>query len=151
MAQTLGKAIPGNKIVREIMAEWNAFVDEHAYRDEEGELIWGDALIRHLGETGLATLRYLARRGHFESSRALKETFLGLPEQPLSVRVREKSAHETEDMIRVFLIETMRMQPATADAMLDRFKRAALEEGALTDPDLPALPEHKTARRRGAR
>lgn len=134
----LGKVIPDAEVVREIAAEWDEFVQTNAYRDEEGELLWGDALIRSLGETGLATLRFLAKRGHFESARVLKETFLGLPEQPLAVRVQAKTAAETEAMILEFLVDSMKLTPETAGKMLERFKRAALEMEPEPRPALPA-------------
>ncbi len=124
----LGKAdFESPDIKQAIEDEWEEFVDKNAFRDEEGSLIWGDSLIRKLGEKGLATLLYLAERGHFESARVFKETFLGLPEQPLAVRVSDKTASETEVLIREVLVREMKMTVPTAEAMLERFKRAALE------------------------
>jgi hypothetical protein len=142
----LGKADFDNTgVIQEIEEEWNEFVEANAFRDDEGDLIWGDALIRKLGEKGLATLLYLASRGHFESARIFKETFLGLPEQPLAIRVSEKTANETEVIIREVLIREMKMTPEVAEAMLERFKRSALEGGGdvIEQPVISALPEPK--------
>lgn len=134
----LGQVSNDNRIVETIQEEWDEFVDEHAFRDDEGQLIWGDALIRRMGETGLATLRYLARRGHFESARVLKETFLGLPAQPLSVRVQGLSADEIRLMVVQHFQEHGKLAPESAEALTERFKKAALEDAALK-----ALPEHE--------
>lgn len=134
----LGQVSNDARITEQIDEEWEEFVQENAFRDESGMLIWGESLIRSMGETGLKTLRYLARRGHFESARALKETFLGMPSQPLSVRVQPMSSEETRILIIEHLKEHGKLTEASADALTERFKQAALEDAALN-----ALPEPK--------
>src|SRR5207253_10710351 len=95
------KPVPGiGKIVKEIKAEWDEFVSERAFRDEDGFIVYGHRLLAELGETGLATLRYLARRGDRESARILVERLMGLPEQPYTVQIAAKSADETAELIR---------------------------------------------------
>lgn len=137
----LGKAVPGRKIIREIDQEWEEFVQKNAFRDDDGELVWGDALIRAMGEVGLKGLYYLARRGHFESCRILKETFLGLPEQPMAVRLQETSAQETHTILMQFLQVNTGMSTELSEKFLERFRQSALQE------PLPALPEPKPAKR----
>ena len=134
----LGQASEDPKVVEQIEEEWAEFVDANAYRDDEGQLIWGESLIRSMGETGLATLRYLAKRGHFESARVLKETFLGLPTQPLAVKLQGLSADEIRVMVVQHFQEHGKLTAESAEALTERFKNAALEDAALK-----ALPEHK--------
>lgn len=112
------------KIIAEIRSEWEAFVSERAHRDASGTLSYSERLLQELGETGLATLRYLAVRGDREAARLLVERLLGLPEQPYQVRIGNLALSEAEEFLRREML-AMGLSEASANALVARVEEVS--------------------------
>ncbi len=125
--------------MRAIREEWEAFVAERAHRDGDGRVVYSERLLQELGETGLATLRYLARRGDREAARLLVERLLGLPEQPFRVQVQALTLEQAQARLREELA-ALALAPASTEGIVQRAalldaRREALRAASKREPE----------------
>lgn len=122
------------KIIRAIREEWEAFTRARAHRRADGTIAYTERLLEDLGQEGLATLRYLARRGDREAARLLVERLLGQPEQPYSVRIANLSLAEAEEFLRRELLAA-NLSKETAEALVTRIEEVSALPAVMEDTD----------------